>query len=143
MKIMICGSMTFAKEMLEAKKLLEEMGYLVKIPTDALEIANGDHDHDNLEDDYNHCVENDIMRVHFKFIEESDAILVLNHDKNGIKGYIGTASLMEIGLAHHFHKKIFLLQYLPHHSEYRWVHEVRIIQPIILNKDFSKIERAK
>jgi hypothetical protein len=47
---------------------------------------------------------------------------------------------MEIGLAHHFHKKIFLLQSLPHYSEHRWGHEVRIMQPVILNGDFSKIE---
>ena len=137
---MICGSMTYAKEMLKAKEKLEEMDHIVKIPTDAHEIANGDHNHDDLEADYIHCIDNDIMRTHFKFIEESDAVLILNHDKNGIKGYIGTASLMEIGLAHYFYKKIFLLQELPHRSEHRWVHEVRIMQPVIINGDFSKIK---
>ena len=49
MKIMICGSMTFSKEMLKTKEILEEMGHLVKIPTDALDIVNGDHNHDDLE----------------------------------------------------------------------------------------------
>jgi len=73
--------MTFAKEMLKTKEILEEMGHTVKFPTDANEIANGNHNHDDLEADYNHCVKNDIMKTHFKFIEESDAILVLNHDK--------------------------------------------------------------
>ena len=131
--------MTFAKEMIETKKVLEEMGHKVNIPTDAHEIVNGEHDHDNLEADFEHCIKNDIMRVHFKLIEKSDAILVLNHDKNGIGGYIGTASLMELGLAHHLHKKIFLLQQLPSHSENRWVHEVRLMQPTILDGDFSKI----
>jgi nucleoside 2-deoxyribosyltransferase len=140
MKIMICGSMTFSKEMIKTKEILEEMGHLVTIPTDAFDIVNGDHNHDDLEADYNHCIENDIMRTHFKFVEESDAVLVLNHDKNNIKGYIGTATLMEVGLAHYFHKKIFLLQELPHHSEHRWTHEVRIMQPVVLNGDFSKIQ---
>ncbi len=140
MKIMICGSMTFAKEMLDAKQKLEEIGHQVKIPTDTHEIVNREHNHDDLESDYNHCVGKDIMRTHFKFIEESDAILVLNYDKNNINGYIGTASLMEIGLAHHFDKKIFLLQPIPHHSEQRWAHEVRIMQPFILNGDLSKID---
>lgn len=141
MRLVICGSMTFAKDMVKTKEMLEEMGHNVKIPTDTLDIANGHHNHDNLESDYHHCVKNDIMRTHFKLIEESDAVIVLNHDKNGIKGYIGTASLMEIGLAHYFHKKIFLLQPLPHYSEQRWAHEVRITQPTILNGDFSKIEK--
>lgn len=131
--------MTFAKEMLKTKEVLEEMGHAVAIPTDALEIANGEHNHDDLDADYIHCVENDIMRTHFKFIEDSDAVLVLNHDKNNVKGYVGTASLMEVGLAHHFHKKIFLLHDLPDYSEHRWTHEVRIMQPVILNRDFSKI----
>ncbi len=140
MKIMICGSMTFAKEMIEAKEILEEMGHLVKIPTDALDIVNGNHDNDDLEADYDHCVKNDIMRTHFKFVEDSDAILVLNHEKNNTEGYIGTATLMEIALAHYFNKKIFLLQDLPHHSKHRWAHEVRIMQPVILNGDLSKIK---
>lgn len=131
--------MTFAKEMLKTKEVLEKMGHSVKVPADALEIVNGDHNHDDLEADYNYCIENDIMRNHFKSIEESDAVFVLNHDKNGVKGYVGTASLMEIGLAYYLHKEIFLLQELPDPSECRWVHEVRIIQPAILNGDFSKI----
>ena len=139
MKIMICGSMTFANDMLKTKEILEKMGHKVTIPTDTLEIATGTHNHDDLDADYKYCVKNDIMRTHFKFIEESDAVLVLNHDKNNIKGYIGTASLMEIGIAHHFHKKIFLFQDLPHHSEQRWAHEVNIMQPIILDGDLSKI----
>jgi len=131
--------MTFAKEMLETQKKLKEMGHQAQIPTDAQMVASGNHNHDDLEADYKHCIENDIMRNHFKLIEQSDAILVLNHDKNGVKGYIGTASLMEIGLAHHFNKKIFLLQPLPPNSEHRWTHEVRITQPIILNSNLSKI----
>jgi len=141
MKIMICGSMTFAKEMIRAKKILEERGHEVNIPTDAHDIAHGKHHHDDLEADYRHCVENDIMRTHLKFVEESDAVLVLNYEKNGVKGYVGTASLMELGVAHHFRKKIFLLHALPPHSEHRWAHEVRIMQPIILNGNVRAIEK--
>jgi hypothetical protein len=140
MKILICGSMTFAKEMLRTKERLGELGHEVQIPTDAQDVADGKHNHDDLEADYKLCVKTNMMREHFKSIEENDAILVLNHDKNGIQGYIGTASLMEMGLAYHLHKKIFLLQHLPHHSEQRWAHEVRIIQPIILNGDLTKIK---
>ena len=140
MKIMICGSMTFAKEMMKTQEELEKKGHTVTIPTDAYAIATGDLDHDDLEADFEHCVQNDIMRTHFKFVEECDAVIVLNHDKNGIKGYIGTASLMELGIAHHFKKKIFLLQDIPHHSQQRWAHEVRIMQPVILDGDFSKLQ---
>lgn len=137
---MICGSMTFAKEMIEAKNDLERMGNDVIIPSDATEIANGDHNHDDLEADYRHCVENDILRQHFNFIEKSDAVVVLNYPKNGIEGYIGAASLMEIGLAYHLKKKLFLLYPLPHHSYHRWAHEVRIIRPVILNGNLNEIK---
>ncbi len=137
---MICGSMTFAREMLNAKEVLEGMGHSVKIPTDALLFVGGDLDNDDLEKDYRHCVENDIIRTHFKLVEESDAVLVLNHDKNGVSGYIGVSTIMEIGLAHHFHKKIFLLQDVPHHSQWRWAHEVRIMQPVVLNGNISAIK---
>lgn len=139
MKITICGSLTFSKEMIQTKERLEQMGHEVVVPTDAPAVVGGTHNNDDLEADYQRCIEDDIMRTHFKFIEQGDAVLVLNYDKNNIKGYIGTASLMEIGLAHHLHKKIFLFNPFPHHSEQRWAHEVRIIQPIIINGDLTKI----
>lgn len=139
MKITICGSLTFSKEMLQTKEKLEQMGHEVNIPTDASAVACGKHDNNDLEADYQRCIEDDIMRTHFKLIENSDAVLFLNHDKNNIKGYLGTASLMELGLAYHLNKKIFLLNPFPHSSEQRWAHEVSIIQPIILNGDLSKI----
>ncbi len=141
--MLICGSMAFAKEMLEAKKKLEEMGHEVEAPTDAQQIVDGLHDSNDLEADYKHCTENDIIRTHFKMIEQSDAILVLNHNKNGINGYVGASSLMEIGLAYHLGKKIFLLNSPPHNSEQRWAHEIRIMQPIILNGDLDKIKEQE
>jgi len=139
MKITICGSLTFAKEMLQAKEKLEQMGHRVNIPLDALDVASGNHNHDDLEADYQLCMKDNTMRTHFNFIEDSDAVLVLNYDKNNIKGYIGTASLMEIGLAYHLGRKIFLLYPFPSHAEQRWAHEVRIIQPTIINGDLTKI----
>jgi hypothetical protein len=140
MKIMICGSMTFAKEMIEAKEKLEKLGYNVKIPIDAHDIVNGKHDSNDLKANFKYCLENDIMRLHFKFIEESDAILILNYDKSDIKGYMGTSSLMELALAYHLSKKMFLLYPVPDHSNHRWAHEVMIMQPIILDGDLSKIK---
>jgi hypothetical protein len=73
------------------------------------------------------------------YIAESDAVLVLNYPKNGIKGYVGTSTLMEIGLAYYMGKKIFLLFPVPHSSEARWAHEVKITNPFVINGDFSKV----
>ena len=140
MKIMICGSMTFAKEMLETEKKLEKLGHDAEIPCDTEEHVNDPEFTDDLEKDHKHCVENQIMEKCFKKVEENDAILVLNYPKNGIESYIGTASLMEMDLARHFGKKIFLLNEPPHHSQHIWVHEVRILQPIIIKGNFEKIK---
>ena len=46
------------------------------------------------------------MRNHFDKVMWADAILVLNHDKNNVSGYIGANTLLEMGLAFH-HKKRF------------------------------------
>jgi hypothetical protein len=47
---------------------------------------------------------------------------------------------MEIGLARYLGKKIFILNELPHHNDHRWVHEVRIMQPVILNGNLEKVK---
>lgn len=137
MKVTICGSMSFANHMLEAQKKLEQLGHEVFIATDTHQIVNGEVDHDDLDADYEHVLENDVMKDHFRFIDQSDAILVINHEKNDIPGYIGASTLMEIGVAYHLDKKIYLLYALPHHNEQRWAHEVRITQPIVLNGDLQ------
>lgn len=140
MKIMVCGSMTFARQMKEAKLALEKAGHAAIIPSDTeMCIANPQHI-DDLDADLKHCVENKIMKNHFKMIEGADAVLVLNYPKNGVKGYIGTASLMEIALAYHFGKKIFLLNAPPNPGEARWAHEVQIMQPKVLDGDFTRLE---
>lgn len=76
----------------------------------------------------------------FNLIVKSDAILVLNYSKNKIDGYVGTSSLMEIGLAYYLGKKIFLLNPIPSSKKVRWAHELEIIQPVILNRDLKRIK---
>ena len=80
------------------------------------------------------------MKECFNLIEESNAILIMNYPKNGVEGYIGTSSIMEIGIAYHLGKKIFLLHETPDYNEHRWAHEVKIMQPIVLNGDLDKIK---
>lgn len=140
MKIMICGSMTFAKEMVDAKKKLKDLGHLAELPCDTELHINDSKFIDDLDADYKHCVERRVMEKCFDVVADSDAILVLNYSKNNINGYIGTSTLMEIGIARHLKKKIFLLYDVPDYKKHRWAHEVRIMQPIILNGDLSKIK---
>lgn len=140
MKIMICGSMTFSRQMVQVKKKLEKLGHEVSLPCDIeIHLDNPDFIND-FEKNHRHAVKTDIMRKCFQLVAENDAILVLNYPKNGIRGYIGTSSLMEIGLAHYLGKKIFLLNETPPATKVRWAHEVRIMQPVILNGDLEIIK---
>jgi hypothetical protein len=135
MKITICGSMAFAKEMLKNKETLEKMGHNVFVASDTEQcIANP-----NLNMDIKHCSETDFMKEHFNFISQSDAILVLNHEKNGIKGYIGGSTLMEIAVARHLDKKIFFCEATPDVKDLRYAHEIQMAKPVILNGDLTKI----
>ena len=66
----------------------------------------------------------------------ADAILVANCDKKGIKGYVGSNTLMEMGLAFHLDKPIYLLNSMP---EMGCKEEILGMQTIILNHKLEKI----
>ena len=140
MKIFICASMSFAKEMLETQKKLKKMGHIVEIPCDTQKfVDNPEMTTDNHEENYKWCINNDIIRKCFNTIAESDAVLLLNYPKNGLDGYVGASSLMEIGLAYHLNKKIFLMYQPPLPKEVKSSHEILIMQPVVLNGDLSKL----
>ena len=141
MNIMICSSMKFSQEILATKKDLENLGHTVSIPLDTEEVIANPELAENLDLDYTHSVESDILRKCFQLVADADAILVLNHRKNDIDGYIGTSVLMEIGLAHFLKKDIFLLYPIPSYHEHRWAHEVSIMNPTVINGDMKKITK--
>jgi len=136
MKITLCGSMSFAKEMLETKSRLEKMGYAISVPSDVHDCV----ENPGLNMDLEHCLKTNVQKEDFNSIVENDAILVLNYDRNGIKNYIGGATLMEIGIAQALDKKIFLLYPPPDIKDLRYGFEVQLAKPIILNGDLSKIQ---
>ncbi|MFC1629835.1 hypothetical protein ACFL11_01300 [Patescibacteria group bacterium] len=135
MKIMICGSMHFAREMLKTQKIIEELGHEVLMPCDVHECVENPGLNMNLE----YCIKTNIDKSCFDKVALSDAILVLNHPKNGIAGYIGGATLMEIGIARHLNKKIFLLHEPPAEKDLRYALEIKLAQPVILQGDINKI----
>lgn len=140
MRIMICGSMSFAAAMAETEKELEKSGHEAEVPYDTERFAaNPALTTDGYEENYMHCVDNDVIRKCFNSIAASDAILVLNYPKNGINGYIGASVMMEIGIAYFLGKKIFLLHAPPKIEEARYSHELLIMQPIILEGNLDNL----
>jgi len=136
---MICGSMAFVHDIVSTKKELDRLGHKAYIPIGSEPHLTDKSFVENLEDNLRFCINNNIMKRNFDLVAKNDAILVLNKKRKGVNGYIGISVLMEMAVAHHLNKKIFLLNDIPHHSKQRWAQEVGILQPIILNGDLTKI----
>jgi len=143
MRIAICGSMSFAKKMYEVYKLLIKEGHEVFLPEFIIECANGDLDWESedlsCEEDAEKKKEHDLIRRHYCKIKESDVVLVINEEKNGVKNYIGANTLIEMAFAHVLKKKIYLLNELPEFDYL--IEEVKAMEPIVLKGDLSKIKK--
>lgn len=130
MKITICGSITAIDEMKKAVSELESLGYEVETPNFAEAKL-----HVKLEKDV--VKKRGFIDDHFRKIDTSDAILVVNHEKNGVPNYIGGNTLMEMTYAYSHGLEIFLLNQIP---ELNFIDEIRGMQPIILDGDIKKVD---
>lgn len=136
-KITICGSMQFHQEMQEVLNELTQRGFTVSAPD---ELDNKDKNESYMDSDRERItakIEFDFIREHFKKIEAADAILVLNYDKKGIKGYIGGNTFLEMGYAYGLGKEIYLLNPIPEMDYYT---EMVAIQPIVLDGDLTRLQ---
>ncbi|MDQ3089531.1 MAG: hypothetical protein M3Q24_00040 [bacterium] len=136
MKVVICGSMTASKEMVEAEKALVEFGHVVVLPEFTHEYATMETFDRMHSESARNKVEYDLITNYYHKIKESDAILVINVSRKNISNYIGGNSFLEMGFAHILNKKIFLLNPTP---EMGYLDEIMAMKPIIINGDYSKI----
>ena len=132
MKIAICGSMSVAKKMLDIKKELEDKRHIVVTPKNIEKYADGSIDVENKWEK----IELDVIKAYFEEIKNSDAILIINEDKNDIKNYVGGNGLIEMAFAHVLNKKIFLLNPVP---KMNYSDEIEAMTQVILNGDLSLI----
>ena len=143
MKITICSSLSFVNKIKEISEKLKNLNHEVLLPRTAELIIKGELTQDQINKEkgteaFSHrIIKNDAIKFHCSKIKNSDSILVLNYDKNNVKNYIGGAVFLEIGFAHIFDKKIFLLNEIP---EINYKDEILAVQPIILNGDLLKIK---
>ena len=141
MKIVICGSMAFAQEMLDAQAYFEKKGYKVTLPNGVPEYIKDKLLVSRLKktgmtEDAKRKIARDLIRRHYKEIKKGDAILVINKDRKGIKGYIGGNTFLEMGFAHVLNKKIFVMFKLPKAQESIY-QELLAMKPIILGGDLE------
>ncbi len=137
MTIAVCGSMKFHNEMREAEDQLEKRGHTVLVPKGIILMDTTHYSVPSADEErITHKIEHDFIREHFRKIEKSDAILVLNYEKRGIPNYIGGNTFLEMGLAFWLGKKIYLLNPIPD-MDYKT--EMFAMQPIVLHGDLAKI----
>ena len=114
MKIAVCGSLTFHHEMREVEKALRSLGHTPLVPksldlidTHGFKKPETVSERLAAEDHY------DFIREHFRKIEQAEAVLVVNPPKNGIEGYIGGNTFLEMGIGFYLGKKLYVLYALP------------------------------
>lgn len=137
MKIVICGSMSSAEKMIEIKNDLQGLGHEVILPRNTENYASGEVVLEDSGESTENKIKYDLIREYYREINESDAVLIVNVNKNGIDNYIGGNAFLELGFGHVLNKKIYLLNPIP---TMIYVDEIMAMQPIILNNDFSRIK---
>jgi uncharacterized protein YqgQ len=83
-------------------------------------------------------LKNGAIKDHYKKIDWADAILVINHEKRGIAGYVGGNTLIEIGVAFYLKKRIYILNLVS--SELSYKQEIMGMKPVFLGGDLKKIK---
>ena len=132
--------MKHADKMVMVFRELEKLGHTPLMHKDVFGIADGTAKElvDGITKDHAQVKkEKDFIKYWYDLICQSDAIIVCNFDKNGIKNYIGGNTLMEIGFAYVNNKKIFLYNPIPEDVSY--TDEIKAMTNLILNGDLKKI----
>ena len=140
--ITICASASSYKQAIAVAEELNALGFRVLLPFTALKMKkSGNFDVAAyklwFKDPKQYARKQRLMRGHFQKVRSGDAVLVLNYEKNGIAGYIGGNTLMEMGLAFHYKKPIYILN--PVSPKLGFLEEVLGLQPVFLNGKLEKI----
>lgn len=146
MIITICGSIAHLDRMIECQEALETSGHQVYIPAFVSRDQAGNpmdskefyriRKSGEMELSWFEGEKSRAMRQHFDLIAKSDAVLVVNEEKNDSAGYVGGNTLMEMGLAFYLNKKIYLLNPIP---EIAYKEEIIGMTPSVLNGDLARI----
>lgn len=134
MTITICGSIKFFDEMVEIQGNLEKMGHTVLMPVKAAGVDYWSEDNTSRVKAKKSL---ELISEHFRKIEKSDAVLVVNITKGEIKNYIGANTFLEIGFAHYLGKKIYLFNPVP--DQPYIIDEILTIEPVILDQSLDKL----
>lgn len=142
MIITLCASASHYQEIFDVQKELEQKGHVVLVPVAAEHMRErGNFDVEKYKtwftNPQDYAKKQELMRLHFAEILKGDATLVVNMEKRGLRGYIGGNVLMEMAIAFHAGKPIYLLNDIDDALPVK--EEVLGMQPIILHGDLFLI----
>ena len=118
---------------LQAKEKLQKEGHAVETPDLSAKAQNDA----SLDQEAIAHLREKLVRQHLAKIENSDAILVYNDEKNSIPNYIGGSTLIEMAFAFALHKPIFLYNAVP---DIAYTDEILGLRPVVLH---GKLEDIK
>lgn len=141
--ITICCSASFYRQANQIKKELEELGFSVIVPLNARQMAKtGNYNVRShkiwFQDKRKFPLKTRLMKQHFREIERSDGILVINLKKKGQRAYVGGNTLIEMALAFYLNKPIYLYRPVPKSAPY--YEEVIGLNTLVINEDLSKLK---
>ncbi len=142
MIITLRASASHYREVFDVQKELERRGHVVLVPITAERMKkSGNFDVEAyktwVNDPIDYAKKQELMRLHFAEILKGDATLVVNMEKRGLSGYIGGNVLMEMAIAFHAGKPIYLLNDIDDALPVK--EEVLGLQPTILHGDLSRV----
>ncbi len=131
--------MAFYKETLKIGEKLEKMGWKVLYPESALIMkARNDFNPSHFKNSITPEQRGKFIKFHFEKELKSQAILVVNKTKKGIKGYIGGNALMEMGIAFGANIKIYILH--PLGKNHPFYEEIVAMSPIVLGNNLRNLK---
>lgn len=135
MKIFICCSKHFYNQIPPIKEALEAAGHAIMLPN-SYEQPFKEEEMKNLGESEHQQWKAKKLREQAEKVNNNDAVLVLNFDKNGQQNYIGGATFLEIFKAFELDKRIFLYNPIP---ENFLKDELLGMNPTIINGNLSII----
>ncbi|MDP2650133.1 MAG: hypothetical protein Q8P16_01055 [bacterium] len=139
LKVIICGSISAAEEILTAKKKLEELECEVEIPLGVKNIELRGRTGVSTEEKAEDKIKHDLIRGYFEKMKNYDAVLVVNPEKRGVQGYIGGNTLIEMAFGHVLCKKLYVLNPLP---DLPYTAEIMAMQPVVIHGDVLKLTKS-
>lgn len=140
--VVLCSSAAFYEHVNQLAEELEKRGFTAVVPRNAREMkSRGDYNVESVKTWYENPADfvkkAGYMRDHFDEVARGDIVLVVNDEKKGVPGYIGSNVLLEMGIGFYLNKPIYILN--PIDTTAGNYEEVMGMGSIVIEGDLSKI----